>query len=148
MPGFFVNRIELIAEGEATLRPASVLITSPASIPAEAAGPSRTTPAISAPEVEPASTAVTCTPRNAVGPTWTTADERPAAIFCAIANAFATGIANAEAAGAPRNLNDDPEAAVTMPTTRPPESRSAPPESPGRTCAFVSIRPVRLSERP
>src|SRR3954471_8784439 len=130
MPGFFVSRIELTADGEVTRRPATAVITSPVAIPAEAAGAPRTTPAISAPAVEPVSTAVTCTPRNAVGPICTAADERPAAIFCASANAFATGIANADAAGAPRNLKDGPDAAVTMPTTRPPESMRGPPESP------------------
>src|SRR5262249_45496231 len=146
IPGFLVKMTSLIDDGVVTRRPASVVTTSPVSIPAESAGPPGTTPAISAPVAEPASAVDTWTPRKAVGPMWTTADDRPGATFCAIENAFATGIANADAADVPRSLKDGPDAAVTMPTTRPPASRSAPPESPGRTCAFVSINPVRRSD--
>ena len=39
-----------------------------------------------------------------------------------------------------------PPAAVSIPITCPSTSTSEPPESPGWSCALVSIRPVRLSE--
>src|SRR3954471_19211174 len=118
MPGFFVSRIVLMSDGAVTRLPATAVITSPAAIPAESAGPSGTTPAIDAPE--PASTAPTWTPRNAVGPTWTTVEPLPVRIFCAMPAAFAIGIANAAFEAAPRNLNrSDPDAAVIIPTTRP-----------------------------
>src|SRR6476659_11078382 len=122
VPGFFVSRIVLMSDGAATGLPATVVITSPAASPAESAGPSGTTPAISAPDVagELPSTAPTDTPRNAVGPMWTPADLRPATICCAIPEAFAIRIANAAFDDAPSNRKRrEPDAAVIIPTTRP-----------------------------
>jgi len=40
------------------------------------------------------------------------------------------------------------DAAVSIPITWPEEFSSGPPESPGRTAAFVSISPLRLSLPP
>src|SRR3954464_2001940 len=129
MPGFFVSRIVLLSQGALTRLPAAGVATlrgvipaesAPrAPCPAEAAGPPGTAPAIDAPQ--PASTAPTWTPRNAVGPTWTTVEPLPVRIFCAIPAAFAIGIANAAFEAAPRTLNRrGPDAAVIIPTTRPP----------------------------
>ena len=81
-----------------------------------------------------------------MAPTWILAEALPATIRPAIRRAFAIGIAYASDAETSLNRNRPfADAAVTMPTTRPLESRSGPPESPACTAASVSISPLSVS---
>ena len=91
-PGCLASTSGPTAAGDATARPPMLVITSPAARPAEAAGPPATTLAISAP-AEPSSVAATWMPRNAVGPTWMTAELFPASIAAPILSALPMGIA-------------------------------------------------------
>ena len=77
-------------------------------------------------------------------PTCTVAVERPDSICFASASAWLIGIANASVA--PTVWKEKPtDAAVFMPMTRLEPSSSGPPESPGWSAAFVSIRPSSCS---
>jgi len=108
------------------------MITSPGFSPATCAGLPGTTSAIVVPW--------TWTPSNAVAPMCTRADAFPLTIWFVTLVAVAIGMAKA------RRANGD--AAVSIPTTRPALSSSGPPESPGRSAAFVSIRPASRYRSP
>ena len=83
------------AARDVTRRVPIVVSTSPAEMPARAAGDPGTTRPTRTPAVLlspfPAASA---TPRNAVGPTWTVDERRPAAICRAMDIAVSIGIAN------------------------------------------------------
>src|SRR6478735_625463 len=136
-PGFLVSRYDVSELGVVTAWRSTDVITSPAATPAESAGPPGTTPATTTP---PASPPCTRTPRKAVAPTCTRELACPAATCFSIDRAFPIGMAYESAAD--ETKRDD--VAVSMPMTFPAELTSGPPESPGCSLAFVSIRPARL----
>src|SRR5579884_2190255 len=121
-------------------------MTSPAAMPALAAGVFGATWVISAPLPTPLP--VTPTPRKPVRPMWTVALPLPDSIWLAMETALLIGMAKLEVAEL-----DDPnperrlleEAAVSIPMTWPFVLTKGPPESPGWIGALVSIMPFRVS---
>ena len=126
--------------------PANDVMRSFAPMPALAAGKPGSTPSTRAPATSssPSLARASDTPRKAVGPTWTVDERRPASICPAIFNALLIGIAYPCAL--PRKRKP-PEAAASIPITRPPE-RSGPPESPDRNGVVVSISPGSVNGSP
>ena len=90
---------------------------------------------------------VDSTPRNAVPPMWIASEPSPLSIWWTIDTALLIGIAKPWLVVEYATLLLT-EAAVSIPITSPDAFRSGPPESPGRTAAFVSIRPLRFSLPP
>ena len=126
--------------------PANDVMRSFAPMPALSAGEPGTTSSTRAPDTSssPSPAGASATPRKAVGPTWTVDERRPASICPAIFSALLIGIAYPCAL--PRKRKP-PEAAASMPTTRPPRS-SGPPESPDRNGVVVSISPGSVNGSP
>ena len=79
--------------GPLTALPATAMITSPGTSPAAAAGAPGTTPTIVAPWPPKEGPFPSCTPRNAVAPMCTVADDLPETICFAIVVALPMGIA-------------------------------------------------------
>src|SRR5439155_18291209 len=97
VPGLYARTIGSSPLLEVTVLPSTAVITSPGRSPAASAGPPGTTPTTAAPpEPDPKGddgASATWTPRKAVPPTCTVADDFPETISFEIVSAFAIGIA-------------------------------------------------------
>ena len=136
---------------EVTVRPPTAVTTPPGSMPARSAGEPATTPATrDAVDVARAAGSQTWTPKNAVAPMWTVSEELPAMICCAIGRAWSIGMAKPSTSRHRHWCSSATDPAVTMPTTLPSASTSAPPESPGWMAARLDqtgeplLEPSRL----
>src|SRR5262249_39397360 len=140
------------AVGDEMRWPFPETITSPWVSPAPAAGAPGTVPAMVAPAPSgtPLAAALLAdwiaTPRNAVGPMCTVAEELLPSIWWAMETAWLIGMANAWVCWF---WNSTPcEAAVLTPMICPSVFTSGPPESPGWMPALWWISPVSCSEVP